>query len=163
MSSETASVQQSPSAPPSNISFEATPEQLQLYQSKLAERPNRKQIEYLIIEDQAFFRALLSEMIPRPANVHQCENLKDGWSLYLKTVPDIVFLDVELVESKGHALAQKIREFDPDAYIVMVTGSRAMPDVAAAKQNKVNGYIGKPFNKQKIHDSIDQFIASRKQ
>src|SRR5690348_14779417 len=50
----------------------------------------------LIVEDQAFSRKLLYEVLHDDCSVSVCTNAIDGWRLYVEEVPDIVFLDIGL-------------------------------------------------------------------
>lgn len=139
-----------------------TAEQLKHFNIKKNEKPDRKELEILIIDDHSFFSSLLSEMLPHGARVKTCDNLGDGWQLYMKMAPDIVFLDIEFPEGQGHALAHKIKTFDADSYIVMVTGNRSKIDIEKAKQNRIDGYIGKPCNQKKISNCVASYVAKRK-
>jgi CheY-like chemotaxis protein len=136
--------------------------QKKLHEQKKDERPNRTELDILIVDDQDFFSSLLVEMLQKPVRAVTCGTLKEGWQHYLKIVPNIVFLDIELPDGKGHDLAQKIKEYDPDSYIIMVTGNRLATDIEKAKQNRIDGYIGKPYNKKQIQDCVQIYKSKRR-
>jgi DNA-binding NarL/FixJ family response regulator len=87
---------------------------------------------------------------------------KEGWNLYLKNNPDIVFLDILLPDGSGNDLAHKIKEHNPKAYIVMATASDYADDKEEAAFNHVDGFPTKPFDKQKVDDLIDRYWATRR-
>jgi len=76
--------------------------------------------------------------------------------------PDITFLDIKLPDGNGLDLLEQMKKINPNAYIVMVTGSQSPEDVEASKKHKVNGYILKPFNVKKVQEFVDRFHASKK-
>lgn len=59
----------------------------------------------------------------------------------------------------SHTLAHLIKTIDPSAFVVMVTGNNSVEDVTLAKSNQVDGFIVKPYNKAKIYECIDKFLA----
>jgi len=128
----------------------------------LSSNGGRKRLHTLIVEDQAFTRSLLSQVLSQTCSVATCSNAKDGWRLYVDEVPDITFLDIDLPGVSGHALADKIKEVDPDSYVVMVTASQDVYDIQIAKFNRVDGFVIKPFNKQKIDACIERFCLTHK-
>lgn len=138
------------------------PAQVDKYQRMLEKKPTRRRLSILIIEDQYFLRKLLSEVFGLTYDIDTAPSLKMGWELYIEKVPDIVFLDIQLADGNGHALAHKIKEIDPSSYIVMVTASNQRHDVELAKRNHVDGFVIKPFNGKKISASIDHYMATHK-
>jgi CheY-like chemotaxis protein len=50
---------------------------------------------------------------------------------------------------------------DARAFIVMVTGNNYQKDVDRAKENGVNGFIAKPYNKQSIYNAVQSFLQSK--
>ncbi len=115
----------------------------------------------LVVEDQLFSRTLLNEMLRHDHETCLAASAREGLHLFLENAPDIVFLDIELIDENGHSLARVMRAIDPDIFIVMVTANHAAEDVALAKSNNVNGFIAKPYSKQKIAEALAQFNASR--
>jgi len=142
--------------------FEITPAQAAHYKKTLQQRPGREQLHVLIVEDEVFLRKLLTEVLHKIYVVDTASSAEDGWKIYLNKVPDILFLDIELLGADGHFLAHLIKGIDPAAYIVMVTASHYLEDVEIAKKNRVDGFITKPFNKKKIDDCINQYLAKHK-
>lgn len=124
---------------------------------KLRRLRHAKQV--LLVEDQLLSRRLMQEFLSKFTAVSEAVNVKGGLEHYLRHAPDIVFLDIDLPDDTGHMLARIIKSIDPDAYVVMVTGNHTASDVAAARHNNIDGYIVKPFNKQKIMNSLVKYLA----
>jgi CheY-like chemotaxis protein len=123
-------------------------------------RKSREKLRILVVEDQLFSRKILQELLQKDYVVDAAATSKDGMKLYLENAPDIVLLDIELADESGHTLAKFIKSIDPASFIIMVTANNSVEDVALAKSNQVNGFIVKPYNKSKIYDGIDKYMAS---
>jgi len=143
--------------------FTMTAKQADRYNKMLAQKTMRTRLTILIVEDQYFLRNLLSEVLLTDYEIDAVPGIQEGWDHYLEKAPNIVFLDIQLPDGSGHALAKKIKELDPSSYIVMVTVSNQLDDVELAKQNHVDGFVLKPFNKKRISDCIDHYLAMRNQ
>jgi CheY-like chemotaxis protein len=117
----------------------------------------------LIVEDQPFSRKLLLQTLTQKYTCYEASNVREAVALYAEYVPCMVFLDIELPDLSGHQLANFIKANDPDSYIVMLTANSHTKDVAQARDNHVQGYIVKPFSRQKIMGAIDKYRALRKQ
>lgn len=134
----------------------------------IKERTSKKGLEsfginILIVEDQDFSRKLLYDLLARQF-VYTCymaKNAAEAVELYATHAPDIVFMDIILPDYTGHETALLIRNFDPKSYIIMVTANNFIKDVEIAKRNNIQGYITKPYSKNKIQAAIDSYIATQ--
>ena len=115
--------------------------------------------QVLLVEDQLLSRRMMQQFLSRFTVVSEAINVRSGLEHYLRHAPDIVFLDIDLPDDTGHTLARIIKSIDPEAYVVMVTGNHTAEDVAAARSNNIEGYIIKPFSKQKIMNSLVKYLA----
>lgn len=122
-------------------------------------RRSRQTARILVVEDQLFSRKILEELLHHTYTVDVAATAKDGMKLYLENAPDIALLDIELTDDSGHTLARFIKSVDPASFVVMVTGNNSVEDVALAKSNGVDGFIVKPYNKSKIFECIDKYLA----
>lgn len=141
---------------------EFTGKQLRALSEGKVRRLRRKAPEFLVVEDQDFSRKLLAGIFEHDYNCYMAANGEQAVAAYAQYVPDITFLDIELPDTDGHMLASLIKKHDPESYIVMVTGNNYIKDVEAAKANKVNGFIVKPYNKMKIKGSVEAFMETKK-
>lgn len=116
----------------------------------------------LIVEDQPFSRNLIEGMLMRHYACYSASNVKQAISLYGEHIPCIVFLDIELPDGNGHDLAALIKKTDPDSFIVMVTANSYQSDVTRAVENKTQGFVVKPYSRQKIMTYIEKYTQERK-
>ena len=118
-------------------------------------------LHILIVEDNSFLRNLFCQAFHQTHILHAAATAEEGWRLYLDKAPSLVFLDIQLPGIGGHALAKQIKQQYASAYIVMITASDSVEDVEEALHNHVDGFIVKPFSKEKINAYIDRYLESR--
>ena len=71
---------------------------------------------------------------------------KEGFVLYKKLKPDVVFLDVIMPNFDGFYTLQKIREIDSNAKIIMVTADFSPSTKKKLKDLKASDIIYKPYD-----------------
>ncbi|HVY11980.1 MAG TPA: response regulator [Alphaproteobacteria bacterium] len=142
--------------------LQASAGDLEKFREALARRPERKQLEMLVVEDQQLLRRLLHEVLRTEHVVHSAPTLHEGWKLYLEKAPNIAFLDIGLADGSGHDLARAIKMIDPAAYVVMVTANSTPDEIEMARNNHVDGFVGKPYSRQQIGNFISKYIIERR-
>jgi len=75
---------------------------------------------------------------------------KEGFELYKKLKPDVVFLDVIMPNFDGFYTLQKIREIDSNAKIIMVTADFSPSTKKKLKDLKASDIIYKPYDGKAI-------------
>ncbi|MDX2028090.1 MAG: response regulator [Alphaproteobacteria bacterium] len=142
-------------------------EQIEMYQDVRLQKLNRRQLQILIVEDQVFSQKLLGEILrDMRAHNHQdtplidmAQGIQEAWKIYLRKAPDLVFVDLGLIDGSGHTLARAIKQLDPSAHVIIVTANNFEEEISVAQQNHVDGFIAKPYNKKQIFDCIDRYLA----
>ncbi|MDD5586597.1 MAG: response regulator [Alphaproteobacteria bacterium] len=122
-------------------------------------RPSREKPRLLVVEDQLFSQKLLQEILRHDYILDMAVSAHEGLDLFLDNAHDIVLLDIELTDESGHSLAKVIRTLDPGVFMAMVTANNSVEDVALAKTNNVDGFIVKPYSKQKVFECLEKFEA----
>jgi len=130
----------------------------QIFEIALKGRSIRKSLKILIVDDQEFTRELLKGVLIKDHAVYTASCGKAALVTYIAEAPDIVFLDIEMPDLTGHQVIQQIIRLDPQAFVVMLTASKAVADVKQAGIEGAKGFICKPFNKQKVFDIIKNYI-----
>lgn len=148
--------------PDTDFKLEFTNDQIQNIKKYGNERLTCKIPTILIVEDQEFSRKLMEGLLNKSYVCYAAANAKEALALYAEHIPCIVFLDIELPDCNGHDLAAFIKNNDPESFIVMVTANNYAKDVTRSCENKVNGFIAKPYSKQKIVIGIEKYINERK-
>jgi CheY-like chemotaxis protein len=145
--------------------LKCVPGQITNFPEAARQRPAREHLRILAVDDQRFTRTLLYQVLRTYGGylVDTTADAREALHLYLQHAHDIAFLDIEIAGDNGHTLASIIKEIDPESYLVMVTASHLPEDAERAKANKVDGFIVKPFNREKIHNCIDAYMRRRKE
>lgn len=116
-------------------------------------------LSILIVEDNNFLREILSTALGDVHKVTSAATLANGWELYLENRPNIVFLDIHLPDGSGHELAKRIKDHDPQCFVVMETANENEDNLTQAENNLVNGFISKPFSKTQIQNYVTLYLS----
>lgn len=73
-------------------------------------------------------------------------NGEKGFESYKEFHPDVVLMDVMMPESDGFEGLKKIREYDPDAKIVIITADFRAGTEEKLIEDNASAIIYKPFN-----------------
>ncbi|MBI3418627.1 MAG: response regulator [Proteobacteria bacterium] len=141
--------------------LKASPAQMRQFHNALLQRPLRKQLQVLVVEDQQLLRRLLLEVLRGHHAVDAVSGMREGWENYLQKAHDIAFLDIGLMDGDGHTLARAIKQLDPLAYIVIVTAHDSLEELEVARSNHTDGFIVKPYSQQQIADCVQRYQAAR--
>lgn len=130
-----------------------------LSQSSTFSLPEQKLL-ILVVEDNLVF----SRAVKQSLEGHQivsAQTAEDALELYQEHLPDITLLDIELPDGNGLDVLRAIMEYDPEGFVVMLTGSRIAQNVQAAIKSSAKGYIVKPFSRGKLQNYIELYIRQR--
>jgi len=114
----------------------------------------------LVVEDQMIFIKDVKHALPQHKIVF-ARTVEEAKSSYEKWLPDITFIDIDLPDGNGFELLDYIRSREPEAYVIMLTGSKMWEDVAISQQKGVHGYIIKPFTRSKIEQTVEKYLGVR--
>lgn len=143
--------------PPPSVFMEKVPALVAQYRIEANMRSLRERLRVLIVEDQLFSRRILQQMLHSDFTLDVASSARAGMKLFMEQAPDIILLDIGLEDESGHKLAGFIKHIEPEAFIVMVTANHSAADVSEAKKNEVDGFIVKPYNKNKIYEFIHKY------
>ncbi|WP_299269904.1 response regulator [uncultured Psychrosphaera sp.] len=71
---------------------------------------------------------------------------------------NLVYLDIELPTTTGLTVLKQIRRAHPDIMVVMVSGESSADNVTNSIKMGANGFIVKPFNSDRVIDSLKSYI-----
>lgn len=128
----------------------ATPMDTAHFVEMVSQRGERREPTVLLSEDDPFSRRMVSGALGKAVNLLQSEDGTDTLLTYQLHAPDILFLDIELPDVSGQDLLKKIIAFDPEAYIVMLSGNGNRENILKAMENGAKGFVGKPFTREKL-------------
>src|SRR5690349_9328084 len=105
----------------------------------------------LIIDDEQGIRAALGQLLEFEGyEVKAVANAVDGISEYQKQRPDLVFLDVKMAGIDGVEALKKLKEIDPSAVVVMISGHATIQTAVEATQLGAYDILEKPLDTDRI-------------
>jgi two-component system, NtrC family, nitrogen regulation response regulator NtrX len=105
----------------------------------------------LVIDDEQGIRAALGQLLEFEGyEVHTLANAADGIAEYQKWRPHLVFLDVKMAGMDGMEALKKLRELDPAAVVVMISGHATIRTAVEATQAGAYEILEKPLDTDRI-------------
>jgi len=105
----------------------------------------------LIIDDEQGIRAALGQLLEFEGyEVKAVANAVDGIAEYQRFTPHLVFLDVKMAGIDGIEALKKIKEFDPSAVVVMISGHATIQTAVEATQLGAYDILEKPLDTDRI-------------
>lgn len=120
-----------------------------------------KSVEVMIADGNGTTLNEMAQML-MDKGVNVVATTKDGSEvvrLYKETLPTVLALDSHMPRIDGYRIIKEILEFDPDARIVMLSRSRDRTKVLEAIQAGAADYICKPFNEDRLIQSLYKLKA----
>ena len=105
----------------------------------------------LVVDDEQGIRAALGQLLEYEGyEVHTASNADDGIAEYKKFRPNLVFMDVKLPGMDGMEALRKLREIDPAATVVMISGHATIRTAVEATQLGAYEILEKPLDTDRI-------------
>ena len=105
----------------------------------------------LVIDDEQGIRAALGQLLEFEGyEVRTLANAAEGIAEYQKWRPHLVFLDVKMAGMDGMEALKKIRELDPAATVVMISGHATIRTAVEATQLGAYEILEKPLDTDRI-------------
>lgn len=105
----------------------------------------------LVIDDEQGIRAALGQLLEFEGyEVRSIANAADGIAEYQKWRPHLVFLDVKMAGMDGMEALKKLREIDPNALVVMISGHATIRTAVEATQLGAFEILEKPLDTDRI-------------
>ena len=123
---------------------------------------NIKALNILVVEDDIAFATLAQQLL----SDHTCQiasNGKEALKAFSAFQPDITFLDISLPDKSGYDILYEILKINPQAFVVMLTGSNVSDDVKLSIAMGAASYIVKPLSRKTIKKCIDKYLSKTQQ
>lgn len=89
------------------------------------------------------------------------ENGIEALRLYRDAAPDVVFLDIWLPDRDGLEVLQAIRELDPRAAVIMISGHGTVSTAVKAIKMGAFDYLEKPVSYTQVTNAVQAALAQR--
>ena len=113
---------------------------------------DERQIKVLFIDDEPDFSQIVAfRLRSKGYIVHYARNGQEGIELIKKENPDIVFMDLKMPVMDGIETLKKVREFDKDLPVVMIS---AYVNDQKFQEARDYGFSGVFYKGKDIEESI---------
>ncbi|MCL2574797.1 MAG: response regulator [Defluviitaleaceae bacterium] len=122
-------------------------------------------MRFLVVDDIALMRESIKDILANhcKANRSSIFQAADGHGAiekYTKLKPDLVFLDINMPGADGIAITKSILKIDPNARIVMCTGSSDREDIRKSIEAGAVGYIVKPPLPSAVKKVVEEALTA---
>jgi signal transduction histidine kinase len=120
----------------------------------------RRELSVLYVEDEALARGRVTAILERDVAVlYRAANGEEGLRLFAAHRPDIVVTDVRMPVMNGIVMARKIKELDPDAFLIVTTAHSDVDLLIEAIEAGVSHYILKPIDYARLMKAVDECLG----
>lgn len=119
-----------------------------------------KMAKIMIADDSDAIRLVLKDIldIGKHSVVAEAANGEDAVSLYFKTTPDLLLLDLAMPKKDGMTVLKEILEKDSKAKIILITASDDQKIINQCIQIGASSYISKPFDFNVVLNQINKSL-----
>lgn len=112
----------------------------------------------MIVDDAIFMRMKLKDILEKNGYevVAEAQNGADAIEKYRAERPDIVTMDITMPEMNGIEALKGIKRIDPSAKVIMCSAMGQQAMVMEAIQSGALDFIVKPFETDRVIDSIQK-------
>lgn len=116
--------------------------------------------QVMVVDDSAFVRMKARNILLECGfSVLEAVSGSEAVDAYKTKAPDCVLLDITMPDMDGMTALERIREYDPDARIAMVTAIGAQTIVMEALKAGAMDFVVKPFTKDRLMAAVKKMIG----
>ncbi len=120
-------------------------------------------IHILIVDDELSVRSSLEEwFLDDGYRVSTAENASDALTALQREPVDIILLDIKMPGMDGLALQERIREFDQDVVIIIITAFATVDTAVRALKAGAFDYVTKPIDPDDLTHLIRNAVQQRR-
>ncbi len=124
----------------------------------------QKKARILIIDDEPAIIDLLKEILElHDQKVATALEGNEGIEKFKKEKFDIVFTDLSMPEMSGWEVVRVLKELDPCATMVMITGWGTQLDSKSLEEEGIDLVVAKPFEVKKVLETVAQALNIKKE
>jgi two-component system, NtrC family, nitrogen regulation response regulator NtrX len=116
----------------------------------------------LIVDDEEGIRRVLRQVLEYEGHdVRTAEGGGEALTLYDTFSPELTFLDVKMARMDGLEVLGRIREQDPEAVVVMISGHGSIETAVEATRRGAYDFLEKPLDTDRILVTIRNALQQR--
>ncbi|MBV5338896.1 MAG: response regulator [Deltaproteobacteria bacterium] len=110
----------------------------------------------LLVDDSPISRRMMKSCIPKDRGYElfeACDGLA-GFEAYKEIRPDVTFMDLTMPVMDGSEATGKIREFNPEAVVIVCTADIQIKSITNALNQGALMVMKKPPSKETVEDAL---------
>jgi len=117
----------------------------------------------LLVDDNPDVRYFIKSHFRTNYQVLEAENGLEGWTVALKTIPDIIISDVMMHDMDGFEFCRKIRKDERTSHIpiILVTALGSREHEIEGLSHGADDYITKPFDLVILQTKVENILSVR--
>ncbi len=116
----------------------------------------------LIVDDDEVMRETLSDVLKRGEyEVYSVGSGGETLSVIRKNIIDLILLDMRLPDGDGLELLKKIKEFDTEILVIIMTAYSDIQTAVSAIKSGAYHYINKPFDLEELKLLIEKGLETK--
>ncbi len=120
------------------------------------------QANILVVDDEESMRDSCRQTLSRDGNrVEVAENGSKGLTMLAAGSFDIVILDLKMPGLSGMEVLKKIRQDDPEAMVIVITGYATVESAVEAMKRGAYDFIPKPFTPDSLRTIVKRALDRR--
>lgn len=122
-----------------------------------------KNLKILVIDDDFTMRDACQETLRRVGHeVEMAEDGRQGLALLSRWAYDVVLLDLRMPDMDGLTVLRHIREQDPEAVVIIISGHGSIATAVQAMKLGAFDYVAKPFTPEELRQAVDKAGEKRR-
>ncbi len=114
------------------------------------QKSRRKSNIVLVADDDFFMRAQVKLALENLVQVIEADSGEQVLELYKRFNPAVLLLDIHMPKMNGKLVLKDILNYDPTAYVIMLSADSQMSNVRETHAKGASGFITKPFTKEVV-------------
>jgi two-component system, chemotaxis family, chemotaxis protein CheY len=112
----------------------------------------------LLVDDSPISRRMLKSCIPkdRGYELYEAGDGLAGFEAYKEVRPDVTFMDLTMPVMDGSEATGKIREFDPEAVVIVCTADIQIKSITNVLGLGALMVVKKPPSKETVEDALSK-------
>jgi two-component system, NtrC family, nitrogen regulation response regulator NtrX len=105
----------------------------------------------LVVDDEDGIRRVLAQLLEYEGHeVRAAASAGEALSVYPEFRPDVTFMDVKMARMDGLEALTKVRELDPSAVVIMISGHGTIETAVEATRRGAYDFLEKPLDTDRI-------------
>lgn len=116
----------------------------------------------LVVDDDSGIRKMLSTVLDNEGySVETVENGKQAIKACEKSPFDVALIDLELPDTKGTELLDRLKRIRPSMVRIIITGHPTLESAMKAVNERADGYVLKPFEVTELLVKIAKLLNEK--